>query len=116
PDGQYVEIDAMAKDGDGAGLLGQLQSLGLQQGSAFGNMAGGLLPIAAVAELTGIADLAFASEAMSMTHVGAATSGGDHAMLADTARSTYAVDGTGIKVGVISDSFNALGGMNADKA
>src|SRR5581483_5556799 len=52
PDGQYVEIDAMAKDGDGAGLLGQLQSLGLQQGSAFGNMAGGLLPIAAVAELT----------------------------------------------------------------
>ena len=115
-DGKYVVIDATARDGDGAALLAQLQKLGLQQGSSFAGMAGGLLPIARVNELAGVADLAFASQAMSMMHVGNATSQGDHAMLADTARATYGVDGAGVKVGVISDSFNAHGGMNTDKA
>ena len=39
---------------------------------------------------------------------------GDHAMLADVARSTYKLDGTGIKVGILSDSFNVRGGYAAD--
>jgi Ca2+-binding RTX toxin-like protein len=115
-DGKFVLIDATASDADGAALLGQLESIGLQHGSAFGAVAGGLLPVAAVAELAGIANLAFASEAISMSNTGQVTSGGDHAMLADTARATYHVDGTGITVGVISDSFNALGGMDTDKS
>jgi hypothetical protein len=38
----------------------------------------------------------------------------DIAMLADVARGTYGVDGTGIRVGIISDSFNALGGYAYD--
>jgi hypothetical protein len=40
----------------------------------------------------------------------------DIAMLADVARGTYGVDGTGIRVGIISDSFNALGGYAYDVA
>ncbi len=38
----------------------------------------------------------------------------DIAMVADVARGTYGVDGTGIRVGIISDSFNALGGYTYD--
>ncbi len=38
----------------------------------------------------------------------------DIAMLADVARGTYGVDGTSIRVGIISDSFNALGGYAYD--
>jgi hypothetical protein len=38
----------------------------------------------------------------------------DIALLADVARGTYGVDGTGIRVGIISDSFNALGGYAYD--
>ncbi len=38
----------------------------------------------------------------------------DIAMLADVARGTYGVDGTGIRVGIISDSFNALSGYAYD--
>jgi hypothetical protein len=41
---------------------------------------------------------------------------GDVAMNADIARSTYGFDGTGIKIGVLSDSFNAKGGMASDIA
>ena len=40
----------------------------------------------------------------------------DVAMLADVVRARYDVTGKGIKIGIISDSFNALGGMNEDIA
>ena len=39
---------------------------------------------------------------------------GDHQLKADTARSVYAVDGTGVTVGVLSDSYNHLGGAATD--
>lgn len=40
----------------------------------------------------------------------------DIAMLADVARARYGVDGAGIKIGIISDSFNNLGGAEYDVA
>ena len=40
----------------------------------------------------------------------------DVAMLADVVRARYDVTGKGIKIGIISDSFNALGGMDEDIA
>jgi hypothetical protein len=39
---------------------------------------------------------------------------GDRQLNADLARSQYGVDGTGVKVGVLSDSYNALGGAATD--
>lgn len=39
---------------------------------------------------------------------------GDRQLNADTARSQYGVDGTGVEVGVLSDSYNALGGAATD--
>jgi Ca2+-binding RTX toxin-like protein len=115
-DGKYVLIDASAKDGDGALLLTQLQAIGLQDGASFANMVGGALPIGKLDELVGIADLGFASEAVATTSAGKVTSAGDALMNADVARSTYNVSGSGITVGVISDSFNHLGGMATDKS
>ena len=41
---------------------------------------------------------------------------GDRAMLGDTARSLYTVSGAGVKVGILSDSFNMRGGYAADTA
>jgi hypothetical protein len=41
----------------------------------------------------------------SLHNAGAVTSQGDSAILANLARSTFGVDGTGVRVGVISDSF-----------
>ena len=40
----------------------------------------------------------------------------DVAMLADVVRARYDVTGKGIRIGIISDSFNALGGMDEDIA
>jgi subtilisin family serine protease len=51
-----------------------------------------------------------ASMVASATKVGA---GSDQAMRGDIARSAYHVDGTGIRVGILSDSFNLRGAMAA---
>ena len=42
---------------------------------------------------------------------GRVVSQGDRAMLTDLLRNTYKVNGCGIKIGVISDSYNVLGGV-----
>src|SRR6185437_7711059 len=41
---------------------------------------------------------------------------GSSALLADQLRASLGVDGAGVKVGVLSDSFNLLGGAAADEA
>jgi hypothetical protein len=114
--GQYVVIDATAADGSGSSLLGELQQIGLMGGSSFGAMASGWLPIGQIETLAGLSDLNFARESVMTTNVGSVTTQADHALVADTARSTYGVNGAGIKVGIISDSFNSLGGYNANIA
>lgn len=43
--------------------------------------------------------------------VGKVTSQGDQVIKADTARQLFGLDGKGIKVGIISDSFNSLSGL-----
>lgn len=45
---------------------------------------------------------------------GKVTSHGDRAMRSDIARELFEVDGTGIKIGIVSTSFNALNGLDAD--
>jgi Subtilase family len=107
-DGKYVTIDAIAADGNGAALLSELQAIGLQDGASFKGIASGLLPVDQVGALLGMADLIHASESGMITHAGLVTSQGDVSMHADTGRSTFGVDGTGITVGVLSDSFATM--------
>ncbi|WP_052349311.1 MULTISPECIES: S8 family serine peptidase [Planktothrix] len=51
-----------------------------------------------------------------ITNVGSVTSQGDQAQRSDIARTTYGVNGAGITVGVLSDSYNNLGGAASDVA
>src|SRR5262249_45447239 len=74
----------------------------------------GELPLASIPALDAIAGLRFARAAYATRRVGLTTSQGDQAMRADVARSTFGVSGAGVKVGVLSDSFNCLGGANTD--
>lgn len=48
--------------------------------------------------------------------VGLTTSQGDKVMNADVARNRFGVDGTGVTIGVMTDSFNNLGGAESDVA
>ena len=108
-------IDAAA-EGDPTALASELEALGLEDPAVFGRMVSGRLPIPAIPALEDLASLRFARPAYAMTLVGSVTSQGDAAMRADIARSTFGVDGTGVTVGALSDSFNCLGGAAAGVA
>lgn len=118
--GKYVTIDVTAKDGDGRHLLQQLDHLDFQHGASFGAMASGEIAISDLGKLLKIGDFGHASQAIMATNIGDVTTQADSAQHNDTARSDFGVDGTDIKVGVLSDSFNLTApsgdNMAADQA
>jgi len=106
---QYVTIDVIAKDGDGAHLLSQLNAAGLQHGTSFGSIASGVIAVDRLTAVAKLGDLGSAREAAYIAHTGSVESQTDHALHADSARTNHGVDGSGQTIGIISDSFNVSG-------
>ncbi len=107
-----ISIEAFVVDGQDVQVLFQaLQRLGLRDGFVYRQMVVGFLPIDKLTDLASIPSLKFARPTYKPTkNVGAVTSQGDIAMRSNIARTTYGVNGAGTKVGVLSDSYNSLGG------
>ncbi len=111
-----VLIDARAM-ADGAALLDDLNRLGLGNGALYKDLVSGLLPVAAIDQAVALASLRSISAAIApISNAGSVTSQGDSALRAFAGRSTYSVNGTGVTVGVLSDSYDSLGGAAADVA
>ncbi|MGC1953318.1 MAG: S8 family serine peptidase [Gammaproteobacteria bacterium] len=113
-DGMVV-VDLIAS-GDPKVLLQDIEALGLEKPAVVGRVISGRLPITAIEALTHLEGLRFARPAYSETNTGAVDSQGDRAMRSDIARADFGVDGSGLTVGVLSDSFNCLGGAEGDVA
>ena len=112
-----IAIEAVANDGDGERLLNQLKALGLTDGVAYKAKIFGYLPVDRIEQLKNVSSLRYAdSYYRPETNTGSVTSQGDAALKADVARATYGVTGAGVKVGVLSDSYNNLGGAAAGVA
>ena len=114
-DANLVVIDAIAKD-DASVLLEDLTALGLLNGSAFGRVVSGRLPLPALNTVGTLDSLQFIRMARARTQVGSVNTQGDHAMGSDIARLILPVDGSGVSIGVLSDSYDQLSGENADIA
>jgi PKD repeat protein len=98
-------------------LLADLRGLGLTDGLQYENLVSGYLPLAAVGEAVSLSSLRSIAAAIEpVRSAGAVTSEGDTALRADIARSAFALDGAGVAVGVLSDSYNSLQGAAADIA
>ena len=110
-----VVVDAIAS-GDVDTLKSDLMFLGMDDAVAFGRIVSGHLPIWAIPAAAALASVQFAQPAVAITNVGLLTSQGDQAMRSDVARTKFGVNGTGVKVGVLSDSFDCLGGAATDVA
>lgn len=109
-----VVVDAVAA-ADSDALLNDLRGLGLQKGVRFGAFVSGWFPLAAVDRAVKLKSLRFiAASLRPQLHVGAVTSEGDRAMRAELARSAFGVDGSGLTVGVLSDSYDQKKGAAAD--
>jgi hypothetical protein len=101
-----VLVDAITR-GDPQQLKNALVALGLQNPTVFSNDVGGWLPITQIEAATARAELHSMRAAMPRTRAGAITSQGDFAQHSDVLRTTYpTLDGTGVIVGALSDSYN----------
>lgn len=116
--GNSIAIDAVANSEDeGQALLQALQAMGLSDGVASQQRVSGFLPIDKLDDLKNVSVLKFARPSYQPIHnVGSVTSQGDTSLRSYVARTTYGVDGTGVKVGILSDSYNNMGGAAAGVA
>ncbi|MEM7511253.1 MAG: T9SS type A sorting domain-containing protein [Bacteroidota bacterium] len=107
-----VLIDA-ASTSSGEELLAALEKLGLSNGSTFKRVVSGYLPVASLEMLGEIDVLRFAKASKATLNIGSVDNEADVALRSDVAKSLYGLNGTGIKIGVLSDAYNALGGEAA---
>ena len=104
-----IAVDAVTR-GDPQRLKQTLVGLGLQQPSVYANDVGGWLPVNQVAAAAARAELVSMRASMWRARGVMVTSQGDFAQRSDVLRSTYTgLTGAGVKVGVLSDSFNCYG-------
>ncbi len=113
--GNRVIVDAVAS-GDTNTLLADLEALGAQKTTAYGRIVSGQLPIDAIDDLDALDSLNFVRPAYATTGVGLVDSQGDAAMNADDARTTWGVDGSGVTVGTLSDSYDCAPAPLTDAA
>lgn len=113
--GLFVTIDAIANQ-DVNRLYTDLIALGLQKPETFGLVVSGQFPIVALQPLAALPSLRFARPAIALTQQGAVVGQADIALTADRVRQQFDIDGTGVTVGVLSDSYNCLDGAAADVA
>jgi len=101
-----VLIDATTR-GDPRQLESALLALGLERASVYANDVGGWLPVNQIESAAARTEVISLRAAMSRARVGAVTSQGDFAQRSDVVRTNYpSINGSGITVGVLSDSFN----------
>src|SRR5579859_5293345 len=136
--GNRVLVDVTAKDDIGSAKA-ELQLLGATITATYGRVISATIPINTLSKLEGSATIRFARPAYKPLHVGRnnnsnpsgdltqryaryirqsaapaakptpVISQGDTAQLSYLARKKYKVDGKGVKVGILSDSYNNLG-------
>lgn len=112
---QWIVVDAYALS-DGVALQEEIESIGGQITGASGTLVSALVPLMAMEEFAELENLAWAAPAYKpLVNSGIVQSQGDEAMDSDAARE-LGVDGSGVKVGIISDSFDRLGGYATDVA
>ncbi len=100
-----VAIDAVTR-GDPQLLKSALESLGLEHPATFRNDVGGWLPVSAIEEAAARAEVTSLRAALSRTR-GVVATQGDFVQGTAALRATYStLDGTGVTVGVLSDSFD----------
>jgi subtilisin family serine protease len=113
--GSKVRVQIIAASiNDVPELIKTLTSKGLTDISAYENFINAYIEVSKIMLLEEIASIMMVTpERKPLLRSGAVQSQADKAIRADIARTNFGVNGHGIKVGILSDSYNALGGATA---
>jgi subtilisin family serine protease len=104
----YVSVSAY---GDNLqSLRAQLVAKGLKDAQVHATAVSGRAPVAALADMAATGGLKFLRPSMAMARVGSVTTQGDRSLRANRARVESGVNGRGIRVGVLSDSYDCAEG------
>jgi hypothetical protein len=111
--GDKIVVDVTAT-GDLQTTRAELLKMGFQVKATYGRVISGLIPLNALPQLEAAAAIRWVKPAYKPLRVAArptpVVTQGDTAQLSYIARKKYKVDGSGVKVGILSDSYNNLGG------
>lgn len=101
-----------------APLIERLKQAGLKHISHYKKNISVAFPIAALDKLKEIAEISWVTSGQATRRVGppggAAFNAADPAMFSDMIKKRYAIDGSSTTIGVLSDSYNCLGGAQTD--
>lgn len=104
-----VLVDVVTQ-GDPQALKAELANLGMRNIAVYLNDVGGWLPVSQLANASALSEVHFARAAMPRTRSSMLATQGDFVQGSAAIRTTYpGLDGNGITVGVLSDSFNCFG-------
>jgi hypothetical protein len=104
----YVAVNAV---GDNAtALKTQLVSKGMIDATVYEHAVSGRVPVSALRDVGATAGLRVLRPTLAATRRGLTTTQGDRAQRSDRARAQFGVNGRGVKVGVLSDSFDCAPG------
>ena len=124
--GDRVVVDITAKTDVNAAKT-ELQKIGLEVKAVYGRVISGIIPISALPQLEAATSVKFARPAYKPMHLSNSASAmqfnfggggnkitpvisqGDTAQRSYIARKKYHVNGKGVKIGILSDSYNSLG-------
>ena len=111
--GKMVRIEATASHRADE-LLSQLKAIGGTEFSTFKRVVNAWIPIDRIPDLEELNALQYAKVVYKVApDIGSVDSEADSAMAVAKARRNYCVDGSGINIGILSDTYNALGGAPA---
>ncbi len=114
PDGTPMVLIEATTRGDPLQLKSTLIHMGLQRAAQFSNAVGGWLPVSQLDAVTQQAELHSIRASMPYTRTGATTTQGDFVMNAPTVRSANSLSGNGVKVGILSDSYDCYAAYAAN--
>jgi hypothetical protein len=100
-----VAVDAVTV-GDPQALADALLGLGMEHPAVYANDVGGWLPVARLRAAAANGEVHSLRAALSRTRTGAVTSQGDFAQRSAAVRGSDALTGSGVTVGVLSDSYD----------
>ena len=101
----YVPVEAFAI-GNAEALRADLVSRGMIEARVLGRVVAGRVPVTALGDMANSTFLRSMRPVMYRNRVGLTTSQADQSLRTAQARAQFGVDGRGIRVGVLSDSFD----------
>jgi subtilisin family serine protease len=104
----YVSVSAYGDDLQS--LRAQLVAKGLKDAKLHATAVSGRVPVAALADISNTSALRFMRPTLAMARAGSVTSQGDRSLRANLARAESGVNGRGIRIGVLSDSYDCAQG------